>query len=321
MKQITVTNDMASQRLDKYLQRLLPACPKSLIYKQLRKKNITLNSSRATGNEIVKTGDVISVFFSDETYEKFSKGEEIDTALFEKAYASIKGMGVVYEDEKIVVFNKPANVLSQTADHKDLSVNEYLIGYLLSKGAASKESLQQFRPSVCNRLDRNTSGLILCSKTFEGSRYLSDKISGKDLEKYYLALVSGNFNGPSEDIKYVIKDEKENKLLFVTEDTPGAMLIKTGFEPVKCSGEVSLVKVRLYTGKSHQIRAHLSHLGFPILGDRKYGNEKSASMAKRQMLHSYRTVLEENIDLTAPMPADMLHIASSKLGISKEDSI
>jgi len=321
MKQITVTNDMASQRLDKYLQRLLPACPKSLIYKQLRKKNITLNSSRATGNEIVKTGDVINVFFSDETYEKFSKGEEIDTALFEKAYASIKGMGVVYEDEKIVVFNKPANVLSQTANNKDLSVNEYLIGYLLSKGAASKESLQQFRPSVCNRLDRNTSGLILCSKTFEGSRYLSDKIAGKDLEKYYLALVSGNYNGPSEDIKYVIKDEKENKLIFVTEDTPGAMLIKTGFAPVKCSEEVSLVKVRLYTGKSHQIRAHLSHLGFPILGDRKYGDEKSASMAKRQMLHSYRTVLEENIDLTAPMPADMMNIASSKLGISKEDSV
>ncbi len=321
MKQITVTNEMASQRLDKYLQRLLPVCPKSLIYKQLRKKNITLNSSKATGNEIIKAGDVISVFFSDETYEKFSKGEEVNTSVFEKAYVSIKGIEVVYEDDRIVVFNKPANVLSQSSDNKDLSLNEYLVGYLLSKGAVTADSLQSFRPSVCNRLDRNTSGLILCSKTFEGSRYLSDKIAEKDLEKYYLALVSGNFTGPAEDIKYVMKDEKENKLKFVNEDTPGAMMIKTGFIPVKCSDEVSLVKVRLFTGKSHQIRAHLSYLGFPILGDRKYGNEKTSSMAKRQMLHSYRTILEDNIDLTASMPDDMMRIASSKLGISKGDGV
>ena len=321
MKQITVTNDMASQRLDKYLQRLLPSCPKSLIYKQLRKKNITLNSSKATGNEIVKTGDVISVFFSDETFEKFSAGEAVNTSVFERAYKQLKGIEVVYEDDKIVVFNKPANVLSQSADNKDLSVNEYLVGYLLSKGAVTPSSLQSFRPSVCNRLDRNTSGLILCSKTFEGSRYLSDKIRDKDLEKYYLALVSGSFSGPCTDTKYVIKDEKENKLRFVSEDTPGAMLIKTGFEPVKCSDEISLVKVRLYTGKSHQIRAHLSKLGFPILGDRKYGNEKSASMAKRQMLHSYKTVLETGIDLTAHMPEDMMRLAISKLDISKEDVV
>lgn len=320
MKQITVTNDMASQRLDKYLQRLLPSCPKSLIYKQLRKKNITLNSSKATGNEIIKAGDVISVFFSDETYEKFAAGEAVNTSVFEKAFNTLKGIEVVYEDDRIVVFSKPANVLSQSADNKNLSVNEYLVGYLLSKGSVTASSLQNFRPSVCNRLDRNTSGLILCSKTFEGSRYLSDKIKDKDLEKYYLALVAGKFSGPSEDIKYVIKDESENMLKFVPEDAPGAMMIKTGFEPVKCSDEISLVKVRLYTGKSHQIRAHLSKLGFPIIGDRKYGNEKSASMAKRQMLHSYRTVLEEGIDITAPMPADMMRLAS-KLGIIEEDTV
>lgn len=320
MKQLTVTNDMASQRLDKYLQRLLPSCPKSLIYKQLRKKNITLNSSKATGNEIIKAGDVISVFFSDETYEKFAAGEAVNTSVFEKAFNTLKGIEVVYEDDRIVVFNKPANVLSQSADNKNLSVNEYLVGYLLSKGSVTASSLQNFRPSVCNRLDRNTSGLILCSKTFEGSRYLSDKIKDKDLEKYYLALVAGKFSGPSEDIKYVIKDESENMLKFVPEDALGAMMIKTGFEPVKCSDEISLVKVRLYTGKSHQIRAHLSKLGFPIIGDRKYGNEKSASMAKRQMLHSYRTVLEEGIDITAPMPADMMRLAS-KIGIREEDTV
>ncbi|MBP5556020.1 MAG: RluA family pseudouridine synthase [Lachnospiraceae bacterium] len=318
MKQITVTNDMASQRLDKYLLRLLPACPKSLLYKQLRKKNITLNSSKATGSEIVKAGDVISVFFSDETYEKFASGEEVNTGVFEKAYETLKGIEPVYGDDRIIVFNKPAGILSQSVERSDLSVNEYLVGYLLAKGTVSKESLQHFRPSVCNRLDRNTSGLILCSKTLEGSRYLSDKIHEKDLEKYYLALVSGNFSGPDIDIKYVIKNEKENRLEFVSQDTPGAMMIKTGFEAVKCSDRVSLVKVRLYTGKSHQIRAHLSHLGFPILGDRKYGNESSISQAKRQMLHSYRTVLEEGIDLTAPVPGDMKRIIDKNLGSLEE---
>ena len=309
---------MASQRLDKYLQRLLPACPKSLLYKQLRKKNITLNSSKATGSEIIKAGDVISVFFSDETYEKFSSGEEISTTVFEKAYATLKGIEVVYEDDRIIVFNKPANVLSQSVERSDLSVNEYLVGCLLSKGSVTKESLKTFRPSVCNRLDRNTSGLILCSKTFEGARYLSDKIKEKDLEKYYLALVSGKFEGPATDIKYVVKNEKENKLEFVSENSDGAMMIKTGFEPVKCGDKISLVKVRLYTGKSHQIRAHLSYLGFPILGDRKYGNSESVQMAKRQMLHSYRTILEEGIDLTAPLPADMKRIIDKELGSIEE---
>ena len=319
MKQITVTNDMASQRLDKYLQRLLPACPKSLIYKQLRKKNITLNSSKAAGNELIKAGDVISVFFSDETYEKFSSGEEINTSIYEKAFSTLKGIEPVYEDEKILVFNKPANVLSQSVNRTDMSVNEYLIGYLLNKGVVTPESLQKFRPSVCNRLDRNTSGLILCSKTFEGSRYLSDKIKEKDLEKYYLAIVSGRFSGPELDIKYVFKDEKENKLKFVTEDTEGAMLIKTGFEPVKCGDNISLVKVRLYTGKSHQIRAHLSHLGYPILGDRKYGNPDSSKAAPRQMLHSYRTVLESGIALTAPVPGDMKRILIKEFGEFEEN--
>ncbi len=319
MKQITVTNDMASQRLDKYLQRLLPACPKSLIYKQLRKKNITLNSSKAAGNELIKAGDVISVFFSDETYEKFSSGEEINTSIYEKAFSALKGIEPVYEDEKILVFNKPANVLSQSVNRTDMSVNEYLIGYLLNKGVVTSESLQKFRPSVCNRLDRNTSGLILCSKTFEGSRYLSDKIKEKDLEKYYLAIVSGRFSGPELDIKYVLKDDKENKLIFVTEDTEGAMLIKTGFEPVKCGDNISLVKVRLYTGKSHQIRAHLSHLGYPILGDRKYGNPDSSKAAPRQMLHSYRTVLESGIDLTAPVPGDMKRILFKEFGEFEEN--
>ena len=319
MKQITVTNDMASQRLDKYLQRLLPACPKSLIYKQLRKKNITLNASKAAGNELIKAGDVISVFFSDETYEKFSSGEEINTSIYEKAFSTLKGIEPVYEDEKILVFNKPANVLSQSVNRTDMSVNEYLIGYLLNKGVVTPESLQKFRPSVCNRLDRNTSGLILCSKTFEGSRYLSDKIKEKDLEKYYLAIVSGRFSGPELDIKYVFKDEKENKLKFVTEDTEGAMLIKTGFEPVKCGDNISLVKVRLYTGKSHQIRAHLSHLGYPILGDRKYGNPDSSKAAPRQMLHSYRTVLESGIDLTAPVPGDMKRILIKEFGEFEEN--
>jgi len=319
MKQITVTNDMASQRLDKYLQRLLPACPKSLIYKQLRKKNITLNSSKAAGNELIKAGDVISVFFSDETYEKFSSGEEINTSIYEKAFSALKGIEPVYEDEKILVFNKPANVLSQSVNRTDMSVNEYLIGYLLNKGVVTPESLQKFRPSVCNRLDRNTSGLILCSKTFEGSRYLSDKIKEKDLEKYYLAIVSGRFIGPELDIKYVLKDEKENKLKFVTEDTEGAMLIKTGFEPVKCGDNISLVKVRLYTGKSHQIRAHLSHIGYPILGDRKYGNPDSSKAAPRQMLHSYRTVLESGIALTAPVPGDMKRILIKEFGEFEEN--
>jgi len=319
MKEILITNESSGQRLDKFLKRLLPSCPSNLLYKQLRKKNITLNGSKADGHELLKGDDVVNVFFSDETYEKFSACEAYDVSRYQKAYDEFGKIDVVYTDDDILIFDKPAGILSQSGSGNDLSMNDYLIGFLLNEGTVSAASLASFKPSICNRLDRNTSGLILCSRSLKGARYLSRIISGHGIEKYYAALVNGRFDNEGIHTSYVKKDEKNNKLIFTGAEETGAVMIKTGFEVIRAGDEATLLKVRLYTGKSHQIRAHLSHLGFPIIGDPKYGSKKGIG-ANRQMLHACCIKVADDdpeyngIVWKAPLPDDMRNICRKTLG-------
>ncbi len=323
MKEISVTNESSGQRLDKFLKRLLPSCPGSLLYKQLRKKNITLNGSKADGHELLKAGDKVCVFFSDETYEKFSKGDTIDTSNFKKAFEKLGKIEVIYSDKDILIFNKPAGILSQSDASGDLSINDYLIGYLLDTGDVKAEDLSSFKPSICNRLDRNTSGLILCSRSLQGARFLNKILSDRDAEKYYLALVKGRFDKEGIHTSYVKKDEKNNKLIFTDRAEEESMEIKTGFEVLKAGDDSSLLRVRLYTGKSHQIRAHLSKLGHPIIGDPKYGGKESFG-AKRQMLHAYEIKVTDEHSLyngksfKAPVPSDMTGAFGNAFGGSEE---
>ena len=319
MKKITITDEYAGQRLDKYLKRLLPSCPGSLLYKQLRKKNITLNGSKADGSESVREGDTVEVFFSDETFDKFSQGEKQNTSRFENAYRSLGSIDVVTEKDDFIIFNKPAGILSQGDNSGAYSINDYLIGYLLEKGDITGESLSTVKPSVCNRLDRNTSGLIICSKNLKGARLVNAFFHDRDINKYYLALCCGRFDMEGDRIAFVKKDEKENKLLFTTEDDSEAMEIRNGFEVIESTDDLSLLKIHLYTGKSHQIRAHLSQMGFPITGDPKYGGNNGKYKAKRQMLHAYKLQLTgdspyRGMTFTAPMPSDMLSICRKEFG-------
>ena len=319
MKEIPVTNESAGQRLDKFLKRLLPSCPGSLLYKQLRKKNITLNGSKADGHELLCAGDVVSVFFSDETYDKFSKGEKTDTSRYNKAFEEFGNLDAVYSDSNILIFNKPAGILSQSDASGDLSINDYLIGYLLRSGDIREDELSSFRPSICNRLDRNTSGLILCSRSLLGARFLNKILSEKEAEKYYLALVKGRFTKEGIHTSHVKKDEKNNRLLFTDKAVEDSTEIRTGFEVLCSADEASLLKVRLFTGKSHQIRAHLSHLGHPIIGDPKYGG-KGLYNASRQMLHAYEIrVTDVNSGYNgkcfkAPVPEDMIKVYAKAFG-------
>ena len=324
MKKITVTNDMQGQRLDKYLKRVLPSCPSGLLYKQLRKKNITLCGKKADGSELIKDGDTVEIFFSDETFSKFSSAETTDLSRYQNAVKHLGHIPVVREEEDFIVFNKPSGILSQSDDSGDYSVNDYLIGYILSKDQKAAEHLSVFRPSVCNRLDRNTSGLIVCSKTLQGAQAFNSYFSNRSLKKVYLALVYGSFDKDGIFNAYVRKDESENVLRFLKEAEPDSMEIKTGFETVKKSKDVSLLKVSLYTGKSHQIRAHLSQLGFPIIGDPKYGTDKGKYKIRHQMLHAYSLTIGDDLprysglEFKAPVPDDMADICRSEFG-SLED--
>lgn len=288
MKEIVVNLNNSGQRLDKYLIKLLPLAGKSFIFKMLRKKNITLNNKKAEGMEIIKQGDVIKIFFSDETYNKFANGNNSNDDIYKKAFMSLKGIKVIFENENIIALSKPAGVLCQTDNKNDVSINEWLCGYLINNGF----KFDNYKPSASNRIDCNTTGIVLCAKTYKGSRYLFDVISNHKVEKYYLALCEGVIDKKLELKAYLSKDAKTNKVRILNDGNKGDY-IETIIEPVANNGKISLLKIRIITGKSHQIRAHLSSINHPLLGDIKYGGQIYKGY-KHQLLHAYNMILPYN---------------------------
>lgn len=294
MKLVIVNENEAGQRLDKLLAKYLSEASKSFLYKMLRKKNITLNNKKANGNEKTALHDEIRFFLSDETFEKFSKKNTDITNI--KMTSKLQ---IIYEDKHILLLNKPANMLSQKAKSSDISINEEMLAYLLETEQITGEELKTFRPAVCNRLDRNTSGLIVAGKTLIGLQTMAEVFKDRSLHKYYLCLVSGEVVKEQTIDGWLTKDEKQNKVQISRECTEGALPIHTQYTPLETKNGITLLKVWLITGRSHQIRAHLASIGHPIIGDAKYGNRKvnqkftEAFGVKYQMLHSYQLVMPQ----------------------------
>lgn len=291
MKQFVIRENEAGQRFDKYLAKLLREAPKSFCYKMLRKKNITLNGKKATGNEKLCVGDEVKLFFSEETFTKFCGTQKVKTA--------VCPLDVLYEDGNILLINKPVGMRSQPDESGEPSLVEYLLGYLMEKGEVTEESLTTFRPSVCNRLDRNTSGLVAAGKSLRGLQELSRMFHDRTMHKDYLCLVKGELRERKEIKGFLSKNEKTNKVTVFQTKTGDALPIETSYVPLGSSNGLTLLKVRLVTGRTHQIRAHLSSIGHPIVGDGKYGEETWNRVFRRkyglkhQLLHAYRLELPE----------------------------
>lgn len=308
MQEIIVTANEAGQRFDKLLAKYLNEAPKSFLYKMLRKKNIVLNGKKATGNEKLEVGDQIKLFLSDETIEKFSKSDFKRTNQI---------LNFVFEDDNILIINKPAGMLSQKAEAKDESLNEHVITYLLESNQLSEKDLQKFRPSICNRLDRNTSGLVVAGKSLAGLQKMGELFKNRSMKKIYRCLVVGEIKEKQYIKGFLSKDEKKNRVTVTETETKDSQPIETEYEPIWSNGRLTLLEVHLITGRTHQIRAHLSSQNHPIIGDYKYGNRKVNDVFKKkyqlesQLLHAYRLempVLEapfENISkkqFVAPLP-------------------
>ena len=342
----------AGGRLDKYLSKFLKEAPISFIYKMLRKKNIVLNGRKAVGNEFLKEGNEIKLFLSDETIVKFGgkavssqpadreyvadDEDNIESESDNSLYDSLKVLRwefedpeIIYEDRDIIILNKPVNVLSQIARAGDKSMNEWLIHYLIISGKLTAEDMLTVKPAVVNRLDRNTSGIILAGKTLTGLRFLSDIIKSRKIGKYYLTIVKGEIKEDITAEAYLLKNDNHNKVKIYKEKIDGTDYIKTAYEVLQISKGHSLLKVELITGKSHQIRAHLSFLGYPVIGDGKYGLKSENIVYKRmglnsQFLHSYELKFPEikgefgylsGKCFKAPLP-ERLEKVANKLGFN-----
>ena len=311
----------AGGRLDKYLMKFLKEAPASFIYKMLRKKNIVLNGKKAAGSEFLKEDDEVKLYLSDETVVKFggkvissktadreyeaTAEDELESGADNSLYDRLKNLKweydepqVIYEDRDIIILNKPVNLLSQIAKLGDVSMNEWLISYLIRSASLSANDLLTVKPAVANRLDRNTSGIILAGKTLTGLRFLSDIIKTRKIEKYYLTIVKGEMKENITAEAYLLKNDSHNTVKIYKEKVQGADYIKTAYEVLKVSVGHSLLRVKLITGKSHQIRAHLSFLGYPVIGDGKYGLKSENTTYRRmglnsQFLHSYEIKFPE----------------------------
>lgn len=368
MVSLEIDINHAGQRMDKFLGKYLPKAPVSFFYKMLRKKNITLNGKRAEGREQLQIGDQVTLWLAEETILKFGgyvPGQEdivsharqiaaqgqncptnteypvkTDAALYRQAYQALQGITVIYEDTHVLILNKPAGILTQQAKAGDMSLNEWMIGYLLDTGVINSQELRLFRPSVCNRLDRNTSGLVLCGKTLPGSQALSELIRSRAVRKFYRAVCVGipaaaktgdlmeiqgylqknsrtnqvviNQDGPGDYIRTVYRSLKQYSLSVkdLPAGVPCAFAGKPGNIPEKNRPETlcfTELEVELITGKPHQIRAHLASIGHPLIGDGKYGDTQINQLLKQrfglrwQLLHAYQLQFPALEGVLAPL--------------------
>ncbi len=310
MKQIIVNENEAGQRLDRLLGKYMKKAPESFLHKMLRKKNIKLNGSKAAGGEKVQAGDEITLYFSDETWEKFAGTER--RAKIQYPTAKLK---ILYEDRHILLVDKPQGMLSQKAQPSDVSLNEYVLGYLQRSGQWDPGQ-SGWKPSVCNRLDRNTSGIVVCGKTAEGLRQMSEVLRERTVHKYYQCVVAGRVDEARHLKGYLWKDPEKNKVEILPDEREGALPVETEYRPIRHGADWTLLEILLITGRSHQIRAHLAQEGHPVIGDPKYGDHGiNAVFRKRfgvqgQLLHACRLEFPE---MREPLQALSGKIITSEL--------
>lgn len=287
---IEIGTNEAGQRLDKFLRKLLKDVPLSKIFKALRKGDVRVNGKKQKENYTLQVDDIVEIKYIQSTKEKPEEK-------FIKVNAS--GMKITYEDENILIVEKWPNILVHPDEKgKEPSLTDYVLSYLNEKGDYLPENEVTFTPAPCNRLDRNTSGIVIFGKNFEALRNINELIREGNVEKYYNALVKGKIKDGLYK-GYILKNEDANISKIYEEKIPNSKEIAMKVKTLKTNGAYSFLEIDLITGRSHQIRAHLSHLGAPIIGDNKYGDRKLNSFFANkfgldcQFLYAYKLVFRD----------------------------
>ncbi len=292
MKSIVIEKNDSNQRLDKFLTKSFPNLPKALMYKYIRIKRIKVNGKRSEISTRLNVGDVVDMYINDEFF--IQKETVYD---FMKAS---KSLDIVYEDENIILLNKKTGVLSHPDDREFIDT---LIGrvkrYLYEKKEWQPDEESSFTPALVNRIDRNTSGIVICAKTAEALRILNQKMKDRELHKLYLCIVHGKPQKENDILEgYLVKDENKNKVFVSKKSSDESKYIKTKYKVLGFKDGLSLLEIDLLTGRTHQIRAHMASIGHPLLGDGKYGtNELNKKLGyKKQCLCSYKLVFDFTTD-------------------------
>ena len=289
MREFTITKNDAGQRLDRWLGKALPLLPAPLAQKYIRLKRVKVNGARAQRDYRLQVGDVLQLYINDEFF---------DTPTEDNAFLSIftPRLDIAYEDENIILCNKPAGLLCHPDQGEYVNtLITHIQAYLYQKKEWSPRWENSFTPALCNRIDRNTGGLVIAAKTAEALRVLNDKIKDREISKFYLAAVVGKMTPPQGELKgFLLKDEVKKQVSVYKKPVPGGKSAVTRYKTLQVKGGLSLVECELLTGRTHQIRAQFADAGHPLLGDGKYGRRSDNAKADRkgQALWSYKLVFD-----------------------------
>ena len=286
MKKLIIDENHANQRIDKYLKKLLCHAPSQLVYKMLRKKDVKVNGVKVKENYILQNHDIVELFLYEDKFQEYTREQTIFDLKIE--------FQVIYEDDKILVVGKPAGLLVHEDINEDMNtLSNQVLTYLHQKGEYDPQTSLGFTPGPVHRLDRNTSGIVIFGKTLRALQDLNEMMKKRHcIEKTYLTICKG-YMSSTDLVGYMKKDGDQSLVKVVTQNTPGALMMHTLVENIEFHQGFSLLKVKLVTGRTHQIRVHLASVGHPIIGDSKYGDfELNREMKKKyhlqhQFLHAY----------------------------------
>ena len=284
MKELTIQHNDAGQRLDRFLAKAVPLLPASLAQKYIRIKRIKLNGARAERDTRLKEGDVLQLYINDEFFDKPRE---------DNAYLTVASpkLNIVYEDDQILLVDKRPGLAVHPHDGAEYgrTLIDHIQAYLYQKREWCPREENSFTPALCNRIDRNTGGIVIAAKTAEALRVMNQKIKDREMDKRYLAIVEGTPKPKEGSLKgYLFKDAKQNRVFVTDTPQPGSKSCQTDYRILSSANGLSLVECKLITGRTHQIRAQFAHAGHPLLGDGKYGKLDKRFDRNYQALYSYR---------------------------------